>query len=76
MGRSLLASLAGNLRASIPFRQFEIFERAKLKHQSPKKCGRGEAILCPKLGPNCSGASMTVANHMEPASCLTVYSPM
>lgn len=35
-GRSLLASLVEDLRASIPFRQFEIFERVKLKHQSPE----------------------------------------
>ena len=35
-GRSLLASLVEDLRASIPFRQFEIFERVKLKHQTPQ----------------------------------------
>ncbi len=35
-GRSLLASLVEDLRASIPLRQFEIFERVKLKHQSPQ----------------------------------------
>ena len=35
-GRSLLASLVEDLRASIPFRQFEMFERVKLKHQSPQ----------------------------------------
>lgn len=34
--RSLLASLVEDLRASIPFRQFEMFERVKLKHQSPQ----------------------------------------
>lgn len=34
--RSLLASLVEDLRASIPLRQFEIFERVKLKHQSPQ----------------------------------------
>lgn len=35
-GRSLLASLVEDLRASIPLRQFEIFERVKLKQQSPQ----------------------------------------
>ncbi len=35
-GRSLLASLVEDLRGSIPLRQFEIFERVKLKHQSPQ----------------------------------------
>jgi hypothetical protein len=35
-GRALLASLVEDLRASIPLRQFEIFERVKLKHQSPQ----------------------------------------
>ena len=35
-GRSLLATLVEDLRASIPLRQFEIFERVKLKHQSPQ----------------------------------------
>ena len=35
-GRSLLASLVEDLRASIPLRQFEVFERVKLKHQSPQ----------------------------------------
>jgi len=35
-GRSLLASLVEDLRASIPLRQFEIFERVKLKYQSPQ----------------------------------------
>jgi RNA polymerase sigma factor (sigma-70 family) len=34
--RSLLASLVEDLRGSIPLRQFEIFERVKLKHQSPQ----------------------------------------
>lgn len=33
--RSLLATLVEDLRNSIPMRQFEIFERVKLKHQSP-----------------------------------------
>ncbi len=33
--RSLLATLVEDLRNSIPMRQFEIFERIKLKHQSP-----------------------------------------
>jgi DNA-directed RNA polymerase specialized sigma24 family protein len=31
--RSLLATLVEDLRNSIPMRQFEIFERVKLKHQ-------------------------------------------
>ncbi len=35
-GRSLLASLVEDLRASIPMTQFVIFERVKLKHQSPQ----------------------------------------
>jgi RNA polymerase sigma factor (sigma-70 family) len=35
-GRSLLATLVEDLRGSIPLRQFEIFERVKLKHQSPQ----------------------------------------
>lgn len=34
-GRSLLATLVEDLRNRIPLRQFEIFERVKLKHQSP-----------------------------------------
>ena len=34
--RSLLASLVEDLRNRIPLRQFEIFERVKLKHQSPQ----------------------------------------
>jgi RNA polymerase sigma factor (sigma-70 family) len=33
--RSLLATLVEDLRNHIPMRQFEIFERVKLKHQSP-----------------------------------------
>ena len=33
--RSLLATLVEDLRNRIPLRQFEIFERVKLKHQSP-----------------------------------------
>jgi RNA polymerase sigma factor (sigma-70 family) len=33
-GRSLLATLVEDLRNRIPLRQFEIFERVKLKHQS------------------------------------------
>ena len=32
--RSLLATLVEDLRNRIPLRQFEIFERVKLKHQS------------------------------------------
>lgn len=35
-GRSLLATLVEDLRNRIPLRQFEIFERVKLKYQSPK----------------------------------------
>lgn len=34
--RSLLATLVEDLRNRIPLRQFEIFERVKLKHQSPE----------------------------------------
>ena len=34
--RALLASLVEDLRGSIPLRQFEIFERVKLKDQSPQ----------------------------------------
>ena len=34
--RSLLAMLIEELRAEIPMRQFEIFERVKLKNQSPE----------------------------------------
>lgn len=34
--RSLLATLVEDLRNRIPLRQFEIFERVKLKHQSPQ----------------------------------------
>jgi RNA polymerase sigma factor (sigma-70 family) len=34
--QSLIASLIEELRASIPLRQFEIFERVKLKYQSPQ----------------------------------------
>lgn len=33
--RSLLATLIEELRGCIPLRQFEVFERVKLKHQSP-----------------------------------------
>lgn len=33
--RSLLATLIEDLRGRIPLRQFEVFERVKLKHQSP-----------------------------------------
>lgn len=33
--RSLLATLVEDLRNRLPLRQFEIFERVKLKHQSP-----------------------------------------
>ncbi|MEX2578848.1 MAG: sigma-70 family RNA polymerase sigma factor [Verrucomicrobiales bacterium] len=33
--RALLATLIEDLRNQIPMRQFEIFERVKLKHQSP-----------------------------------------
>jgi RNA polymerase sigma factor (sigma-70 family) len=33
--RALLATLVEDLRNRIPLRQFEIFERVKLKHQSP-----------------------------------------
>ncbi len=33
-GRALLATLVEDLRNRIPLRQFEIFERVKLKHQS------------------------------------------
>lgn len=33
---SLLAMLIEELRSQIPMRQFEIFERVKLKHQSPE----------------------------------------
>jgi RNA polymerase sigma factor (sigma-70 family) len=36
LGRSLLATLVEDLRNRIPLRQFEIFERVKLKHQSPQ----------------------------------------
>ncbi len=35
-GRSLLATLVEDLRNRIPLRQFGIFERVKLKHQSPQ----------------------------------------
>lgn len=35
-GRALLATLVEDLRNRIPLRQFEIFERVKLKHQSPQ----------------------------------------
>jgi RNA polymerase sigma factor (sigma-70 family) len=34
--RALLATLVEDLRSRIPLRQFEIFERVKLKHQSPE----------------------------------------
>lgn len=34
--RSLLATLVEDLRNRIPLRQFEIFERVKLKHQTPQ----------------------------------------
>lgn len=34
--RSLLATLVEDLRNRIPLRQFEVFERVKLKHQSPE----------------------------------------
>jgi RNA polymerase sigma factor (sigma-70 family) len=34
--RSLLATLVEDLRNRIPLRQFQIFERVKLKHQSPE----------------------------------------
>jgi RNA polymerase sigma factor (sigma-70 family) len=34
--QSLLATLVEDLRNQIPLRQFEIFERVKLKHQSPE----------------------------------------
>jgi RNA polymerase sigma factor (sigma-70 family) len=34
--RSLLATLVEDLRNRIPLRQFEIFERVKMKHQSPE----------------------------------------
>ena len=34
--QSLLATLIEDLRNRIPLRQFEIFERVKLKHQSPQ----------------------------------------
>lgn len=34
--RSLLATLVEDLRSRIPLRQFEIFERVKLKHQTPQ----------------------------------------
>lgn len=34
--RALLATLVEDLRNRIPLRQFEIFERVKLKHQSPQ----------------------------------------
>ncbi|MCP5536140.1 MAG: sigma-70 family RNA polymerase sigma factor [Akkermansiaceae bacterium] len=34
--QSLLATLVEDLRNRIPLRQFEIFERVKLKHQSPQ----------------------------------------
>lgn len=34
--QSLLATLVEDLRGQVPLRQFEIFERVKLKHQSPR----------------------------------------
>jgi len=34
--RALLATLVEDLRNRIPLRQFEIFERVKMKHQSPQ----------------------------------------
>lgn len=34
--RALLATMVEDLRNRIPMRQFEIFERVKLKHQSPE----------------------------------------
>jgi RNA polymerase sigma-70 factor (ECF subfamily) len=35
--RSLLATLVEDLRSQIPLRQFEVFERVKLKHEAPGK---------------------------------------
>jgi len=42
--RSLLAMLIEDLRGKIPMRQFEIFERVKLKHQSPDYVAEDFAI--------------------------------
>ena len=42
--RSLLAMLIEELRSLIPMRQFEIFERVKLKHQSPDYVAEDYAI--------------------------------
>jgi len=42
--RSLLAMLIEDLRGQIPMRQFEIFERVKLKHQSPEYVAEDLAI--------------------------------
>lgn len=42
--RSLLAVLIEDLRGQIPMRQFEIFERVKLKHQSPDYVAEDLAI--------------------------------
>lgn len=42
--RSLLAMLIEELRCQIPMRQFEIFERVKLKHQSPDYVAEDLAI--------------------------------
>ncbi|MEX2580603.1 MAG: sigma-70 family RNA polymerase sigma factor [Verrucomicrobiales bacterium] len=42
--RSLLALLIEDLRGQIPMRQFEIFERVKLKHESPEYIAEDLAI--------------------------------
>ena len=42
--QSLLATLVEDLRNQIPMRQFEIFERVKLKHQSPEYVAEDFAI--------------------------------
>ncbi len=42
--RSLLAMLIEELRNQIPMRQFEIFERVKLKHQAPDYVAEDYAI--------------------------------
>ena len=50
--QSLLATLVEDLRNRIPMRQFEIFERVKLKHQSPQFVAEDLGIQRPMIDRN------------------------
>ena len=66
--RSLLATLVEDLRNFIPMRQFEIFERVKLKHQSPSFVAEDLGITRAMVDRNIYKALTAlrqIANHPE-----------